>query len=242
VLAHDNLRRSVQDGLTSTHRRQLVHHVVPRLLDEPDGILAKGLPSDAHPFVYWPHLIHYEHRQVTQKAISLVENAIILDTVPGRRAFNYERLARLRYAIGDISGGNEADRTALRVATDDASRIRIHKRLADHSQDPKEAERQIEAGLELLPDGPSLDAGELLVLRAELAISKDDFENAWEDVDRVASWRSGLPANHELFGYLALVTGALLIQDERRQNLPIAEAELGKALKILRAAKETYDV
>ena len=38
------------------------------------------------------------------------------------------------------------------------------------------------------------------------------------------------------------MTGALLIQDERRQNLPIAEAELRKALKILGAAKETYDV
>jgi len=239
---HDFLRTYFQNGLTSTQRRKLVHQVVPWLLDEADGILKKGLPSEANPFVYWPHLIDYEHREVIQKAISLVENAIILDTVPGRRAFNYERLARLRYAIGDISGGNEADRTALRVATDDASRIRIHKRLADHSQDPEEAERQIEAGLELLPDGPSLDAGELLVLRAELAISKDNFEKAWEDVDLVASWRSGLPANHELFGYLALVTGALLIQDERRQNLPIAEAELGKALKILGAAKETYDV
>src|SRR3989454_5633409 len=125
----------------------------------------------------------------------------MLDTVPGRRAFSYDRLARLRYAIGDISGGNEADRTALRFATDDASRIRIHKRLADHSQDPEEAERQIEAGLELLPDGPSLDAGELLVFRAELAISKDNFEKAGGEGDLVARWRPRLPADHELFGY-----------------------------------------
>ncbi|MGQ0796775.1 MAG: tetratricopeptide repeat protein, partial [Methanobacteriota archaeon] len=217
-ILHETLRDYFAQGLSADRRTALVDRVVPQLLTVAREAEANGRPHEA---------------------IAYVGNAAFVDVDRERRLLCLRKLADLRRYVGDIPGAIEAYRTALRDVAEPAERARLLEKIAaclhvaGHFD---EAERTIEEGLRLLPSEPSPEAAWLVFRRADIALTRDDYDRASEEVERLIGWMASLPEDRELWGSLANVRGSIHLDDPKRADYALAYADFQEALRAWEAA------
>jgi len=99
-----------------------------------------------------------------------------------------------------------------------------------------DAEREIHAGIEIVPPAPSLDGGWLLHSRAWIAFKRQDYDRALEEVQRVTEWMSALPRDPALWAYLANLRGLVHVESPRHMDISLAKADFTTAAESYEAA------
>jgi tetratricopeptide (TPR) repeat protein/DNA-binding MarR family transcriptional regulator len=223
-VVHETLRDYFLRGLSAPRREALVDAVVPRLLDAArDAERAGRLPE----------------------AIAYVGNAAFVDVDRARRLLCLGKLADLRRYVGDIPGAIDAHRTALRHVEDPPDRARLLEKVAAclHIEGHlEEAERTIEEGLGLLGSRPSLEAAWLSLRKAEIALTRDDYDGAFAVVEPLVGSMAGLPRDPKLWGALANLRGSIHLDDPKRVDYALAYADFREALEAWEAAGELRGV
>ncbi|MFQ5910626.1 MAG: hypothetical protein ACE5IJ_07910 [Thermoplasmata archaeon] len=218
---HDSLRNYFLQDLPLERKKSIVDRAVPYLLQEAERSQEAG---------EFP------------RALSYVENAVMIEYDPARRLSGLQRVGELRWLAGDHLGAVEAYRLALSDARESSTRARLRERIASSLTDMGEwdqAGEEIERGLQMLPDEPSLEAGWLLYMRAFIKINrKGDFSGALRDVERVMGWLPSLPLDLSLSGLLALRRGDVHLNDPDRIDLAVAKADFQTATNDLEAAED----
>lgn len=212
-VVHETLRDYFRSGLSEERRAALIEAVVPRLLDAARDAETRGRLSEATAYV---------------------GNAAFIETDRERRRLCWRKLADLRRYVGDLPGAIDAYRTALGDAADAGDRARLSEKIAAclHAQGHfEEAESTIEEGLRLLAGHPSVEAAWLLFRRADMALSRDDYDRAFEIVERVIGWMTGLPKDNDLWGSLANLRGSIHLDDPKRADYALAYADFREALR-----------
>lgn len=210
---HESLRNYFQQGLSQERRRALVAAIVPWLLEEAETCAREGRPMDA---------------------IGYLGNALVIEVDPSRRVVTLERIGDLRRIAGDFPGAMEAYRRALLEVTEPPRAAWLHQKLAAAHQaqgNLAEAEREVRAGLDLVPAKPTIEAAWLYVRRAVLASMRQDFPAVAADLERVLGWVAGLPQDPELWGTLANERGLLFLDDTNRLDPTLAKAEFENAIQ-----------
>lgn len=210
---HDTIRTYFQQGLSVERRKVLVDKVVPRLLDEAERLARQGRPQDA---------------------ISYLGNAVAVEVDAARKLSNLQRLGDLRRSAGDYPGAMEAYRTAMRGGLEDTVFARLHQKVAmclEVQGHLDASDGEIERGLSRLPSEPSLEAGWLLYQRASVAYSRQDYETALREIDRVTGWMTGRPKDPDLWGWLTNLRGLIHLYDAKRFDPALAESDFREAIQ-----------
>ena len=212
-VVHETLRDYFRQGLSDERRDALIGSVVPKLLDAARDAETRGRLSDA---------------------IAYVGNAVFVESDRERRTLCLRKLADLRRSIGDLPAAIESYRTALGEIDQPVDRARLLERIAaclqalGHFDD---AESAIEEGLRPLPSQPSLEAAWLSYRRADVAMSREDYDRASGEVERLIGWMAGLPKDYELWASLANLRGFIHMDDPRRQDYALANRDFQEALR-----------
>ena len=212
-VVHETLRDYFRQGLSNERRDALIGAVVPKLLDAAHDAETQGRLSDA---------------------IAYVGNAVFVENDHQRRTRCLRKLADLRRSIGDLPAAIESYRMALGAIDDPIERARLLERVAACLQALGQfegAESAIEEGLRRLPPEPSLEAAWLSYRRADVAMSREDYDKAFGEVERLLGWMAGLPKDYELWGSLANLRGFIHMDDPRRQDYALANREFEEALR-----------
>jgi tetratricopeptide (TPR) repeat protein len=175
-----------------------------------------------------------------EEAITYMGNAVAIETDPVKKASSLEFLAKLRRHIGDFPGAIEEYRAALANVEETTQRARLHRKIAKCLSMQgylEEAESEIDRGLELLPSEPSVEGGWLLFQRAEVAFNRQDFDECYEELQRVLSWTPGLSLDLDLSGSLANLLALIHLEDPSREDPVLAEADLQEAIKAFQASR-----
>ena len=211
-IAHDLLRAYFRQGIPGEREAALVDMVVPWLQDEARRVAREGRPADAI-----PHL----------------ENAVLIEVDQSRLAVTLEHLGNLLEEVGDWKRATDAYRGASREAQETAAKARIMEKVADTlvmQGRLREAEREVEEGLELLPPTPTLEAAWLLRQRAIIAANRSDYDRTLKDLERVTGWMSGLPSDPLLQGSLAYLRAGIHRWHPDRLDLTLARVDYEEAL------------
>src|SRR5256886_3117968 len=86
------------------------------------------------------------------------------------------------------------------------------------------------------PPGTSLDGRLLAYQKADIALTRQDYDTALGEIERVTSWMAGLPPESELWGMLANLRGLVDLEDPRRRDPALARADFLMASETLQAA------
>ncbi|MFQ5911228.1 MAG: tetratricopeptide repeat protein, partial [Thermoplasmata archaeon] len=216
IQTHDFIRSYFRNSLPAERRDSLERKVIRWMVAE-----AKRR-EDEHDY---------------EKAIALLENAVLLDDDHKRRLEHLEKLGRLREIVGDFASSIETYRMALEEAANSDTRAGLHHGIARvlldlHSLE--ETEDEIVKGLELLPAGPSLKAGRLYAVKAHLDLLRGNEDQALQEVERLAGWMQQLPEDQDLSAYLALLRGMVHMSSDSSRRDPAL------ALDDLRAARDGW--
>ncbi len=160
-----------------------------------------------------------------QAAIAYIGNAVAVDSDAARLSSSLRLLGKLRRFAGDYPGAIEAYWAAIRKAEELKDQARLYADLArchTAQANVKEAEQQIQVGLQLLSPKPSLEAAWLLMEKANLDFEKQNYEATREEVEKVTSWLPGLPKDPDLAGYLANLWGLIHLSDPNRADYALA--------------------
>ncbi len=218
LVLHDTLRSYFGRGVSEERAEEIVEKVIPWLRETAQERAEAGSP---------------------EQGIGFVQNAVAIDADPARLISSLEMLGRLRRFVGDHPGAVEAYRSALREATESEVQARLHRKIALAHADQgnlKEAEEEIEAGLALVPREPSLEAAWLYQQRAAVAYDRQDFDLCLRTVERVLAWLPGLPTDDNLYGFLLNLRALVHLDDSRRSDPTLAEADLIEAAEAFERA------
>ncbi|MGI0149570.1 MAG: tetratricopeptide repeat protein, partial [Thermoplasmata archaeon] len=217
---HEAIRTFVRDGLSTARKETLVAHIVPWLLQGSQTALERG---DAH------------------AAISYLANAVAIETYPARRRSNLEQLGDLRRQVGDVPGAMDSYRMVLKGVSEGSERAILRRKVAlclemmGHMQ---EAEDEIDAGWQEIPQEPSLAGGWLAYQKASIAFTRGDYDTALEEVERVLGWMPALSPDPELWGWIANMRGLVYLYDLKREDPSLARADFLAAAAALEEAKQ----
>lgn len=217
---HEAIRTFVRDGLSAERKGALVRKIVPWLLQESQTALGRG---EAH------------------AAVSYLANAVAIDADAVLRRANLERLGDLRRRVGDIPGAMDAYRIALKDVSEGSERAILRRKIAlchEMMGHLEEAEREVESGWREIPLEPSLAGGWLSYQKASIAFTRQDYDTALQEVERVTSWMAGLPGDPELWGWLANMRGLIHLYDSRRMDPALARADFLAAAEALESANQ----
>jgi len=220
-VVHESLRMYFREGLAAERRERFVAHAVPWLLEEADTCVSGGRPLDA---------------------IAYLGNALTIEVSPNRKLSMFERIGDLRRLAGDLQGSVESFRMALRTSDDPRARARFHQKIAivlGLLGELQEAEREVEAGLDLLPTEPSLERAWLLVRRAGIAELRTDYEVLAANVELVLSWMPVLSPDNELWATVANLRGLLHLMDSKRLDFSLAKADFEQAIGAFQVAGDS---
>ena len=218
LVLHDTLRTYFGDGVSRERAEEIVEKVVPWLRETAHDLAEGGSP---------------------EQGIGYVRNAVAVDANPSRLVSSLEVLGRLRRFVGDYPGAIEAYRIALPKAGDREVQARLHQKIAlchCNQGNFEEAEREIDAGLALLPQEPSLEAAWLLQVRAAVAQDQQDFARCLATTEGVLAWLPGLPADPNLNGFLLNLRALVYLFDHSLEDPTLAEADLLDAVKAFEEA------
>ncbi|MEE9593365.1 MAG: AAA family ATPase, partial [Thermoplasmata archaeon] len=218
LVLHDTLRSYFGRGLSQERLEDLTEKIVPWLQTAAEAQAEQGSPEEG---------------------IVFVQNAVAVDSNRSRLVPSLELLGRLRKFVGDSPGAIEAYRTALRHATEGEVQARLHRKIAlSHANQGnfEDAEREIDAGLALLPAGPSLEAAWMNQQRASNAVNRGDYDRCLQTVERVLGWLNQLPEEPNLYGFLLNNRALVHMYDMRREDFPLAQADLEEAEVAFKAA------
>lgn len=216
-MAHEMPRSYFQGGLPLERRNALIDKVVPWLLEEAEGSVEAGNPYDA---------------------VAYVENAAMHEVKPARRSLILERLGELRVLIGDWPGAIEAYRTLLTDAEEPRVKARLHRDIASMLWEMrllKEAEEEIERGLQLLPPESSPEAAWLLTTKGWVHWSAGDVDRYFRALERLETWTPSLPEDFALRGVLAWMRGTSHLMDPSRRDLALARAHFEASIEAFEA-------
>lgn len=217
---HEAIRIFIRDGLSMERKVTLVGKIVPWLLQGSQSALEKG---DGH------------------GAISYLANAVSMEVDLSRRRSNLERLGDLRRQVGDVPGAMDAYRTVLKDVADGSERAILRRKVAlclETMGHLTEAENEIDAGWREIPLEPSLAGGWLGYERASIAFTRQDYDTALREVERVLGWMAALPPESELWGWLANMRGLVYLYDTRRKDPALARADFLAAADALEEANQ----
>src|SRR5256886_12874918 len=89
------------------------------------------------------------------------------------------------------------------------------------------------------PPGTSLDGRLLAYQKADIALTRQDYDTALGEIERVTSWMAGLSPESELWGMLANLRGLVYLEDPRRRDPALARADFLMASETLQAANDS---
>jgi len=217
---HDLLREYFRQALPDERRTHVAEKVIGWLVTEAESAHRTGRSHDA---------------------ISLLENAAGIDVDPRRRLVTLRRLGNFRTHVGDYVGSIETLRTALKDATTPESKADLHMLLASSLRQIwrlDEAMKEIEAGLALLPSGPSPEAAWLLWHRSAVWT---DHARSRADLRTLRDWLPQLPKDPYFEGWLAYWEGQDYFTDPSQPDLVRAEACFREALGKLQSSSDRGD-
>ena len=209
---HDTLRGYFVKGVSRERAEEIAAKVVPWLRSTALDLAERGSPEEG---------------------IGYVQNAVAVEADPARLVSSLELLAGLRRFVGDYPGAVEAYRTALRTSRDRKVQARLRGKIAScqvNQGNLEEADREIDAGLALVPPEPSLEAAWLHYQRAAVCYSRQDYDRCLEIVEQVLGQLPLLPEAPDLYGFLVNVRALVYIDDPRRADYALAQADLTEAL------------
>jgi len=221
LTVHEAIRAFVRDGLPKERKGILVAKIVPWLSQGSQSAVERG---DA------------------PGAISYLGNAVSIEVDPFRRRSNLERLGDLRRRVGDVPGAADAYRMALKDVSVGSERAMLRRKVALCLQlmgHLKEADREIETAWQEIPPEPSLAGGWLAYQKADIALTRQDYDTALGEIERVTSWMAGLSPESELWGMLANLRGLVYLEDPRRRDPALARADFLMASETLQAANDS---
>ncbi|MFQ5883328.1 MAG: tetratricopeptide repeat protein [Candidatus Methylomirabilales bacterium] len=201
VALHDALREYFRRGLPQERKEVLIDRVVLWLLREADKA---------------------EEARQWETALAFLGNALLLDGEASRRGRSLEKIGDLRREVGDSTGAVEAFQQALDLTSEKDIQGRLHRKAA-HCQvlllRPEDAQRRVEAGLQILGMEPSIEAAWLLSIRA-LARFHDlqDYAGAMRDVETALSWLPSLREDLALRAMLESQKGTLHYLDPEQYD------------------------
>lgn len=213
LFLHDTLRSYFGRGVSAERREEIAGKVVPWLRNAAQDLAEGGSP---------------------EQGIVFVQNAVAVDTNPSRLVSSLEVLGRLRKFVGDLPGAIEAYRTALRHAREPDDQARLHRKIAiAHILQGNfdEAEGEIDAGLALLPPEPTLEAAWLNLQKGSIAYRRMDYARCLRIAERLLGWWPHLPEDPDLYGALVNLRALVYIEDARRFDPVLAQADLEEAEK-----------
>jgi len=221
LTVHEAIRAFVRDGLPKERKGILVAKIVPWLAQGSQSAVERGdAPS----------------------AISYLGNAVSIEVDPFRRRSNLELLGDLRRRVGDVPGAADAYRMALKDVSEGSERAILRRKVAlclELMGHLKEAEREIETAWREIPPEPSLAGGWLAYQKADIALTRQDYDTALQEIERVTGWMAGLSPESELWGMLANLRGLVYLEDPRRRDPALARADFLMASEALRAANDS---
>jgi len=220
LTVHEAIRTFVRDGLSKERTGTLVAKIVPWLLQGSHAAVERG---DAH------------------GAISYLGNAVSIEVDPLRRRSNLELLGDLRRRVGDVPGATDAYRMALKDVSEGSERAILRRKLAlclELMGHLREADREIETGWQEIPSEPSLAGGWLAYQKASTSFARQDYDTALHEIERVASWMTGLGQDSELWGLVTNLRGLIFLDDPGRKDPALARADFLAASEAFRAAKD----
>ncbi len=218
LVIHDTLRNYFGKGVSRERSEEIIEKVVPWLRDMAHDLAEGGSP---------------------EQGIGYVQNAVAIDAKPSRLVSSLEVLGRLRRFVGDYPGAIEAYRIALPKAEDRETQARLHQKMAlchSNQGNHEEAEQEIDLGLALLPQEPSLEAAWLHQVRAAVAQDRQEFDRCLAETERVLGWLPDLPDDGNLLGYLLNLRALVYLFDHKRDDPAVAEADLKGAMKAFERA------
>ncbi len=216
-LLHDALRSYFRRGISRERRERMIPLVVDWLRTRAKELTEAGNPHEA---------------------ITYMENALAADDDPTSLISSLRFLGRLRRLVGDYPKAVEAYRMALGITKEAAERARLHRDVARcfvMLGDAGAAEEEIKQGLGLTPPLPSLEAGWLYYLQAQVSFQRQDFDKSLEEVERVRSWLPSLPEDLDLKGSLANTWGLIHYEDPGRMDPTVAKEAFWEAIEAWQA-------
>jgi len=211
-VVHDALRSYFQGSLPAERRASIASEVARWLSGKSDEAKAQGRPHEA---------------------VAYLGNAAVVEVDPGRRGSILAKLGDLRRLVGDYPGAIEAYRAGARDASDRAAVARLHAKIAvclENLGQLGQAVEEIDKGLSLVPQEPSLEAAWLLYQRASVAYAREDYGRALAGIEQVTSWMVGLPRDEELWGFLSNLRGLIHFYDHERLDFSLAQADFQEAV------------
>lgn len=224
ITVHEAIRAFVRDGLSTERKAALVAKIVPWLSQGSQTALESG---DA------------------RTAISYLANAVSIEVDALRRRSNQERLGDLRRRIGDVPGAMDAYRTALKEVPAGSDRAILRRKIGlclEMMGHLNEAEREIDVGTREIPQEPSVAGGWLAYQKASIAFTRQDYDTAIGEIERVAGWLTGLPRDAELWGALTNLRGLIYLYDPRRKDPSLARADFLEASEALQAVNNPREL
>ncbi len=218
LVLHATLRSYFGRGVSRERAEEIVEKVVPWLREAAHELAEGGNP---------------------EQGIGYVQNAVSIDSKPSRLVSSRELLGRLRRFVGDYPGAIEAYRKALREAGERKVQARLHQKIAlcqANQGNLSEAEKEIDAGLALLPQEPSLDAAWLHQERAAIAYDRQDFDSCLTTAEGLLRWLPSLPEDPNLNGFLLNLRALVHLYDYSRADATLAEADLEDAVRAFEKA------
>lgn len=216
LVLHDFLRDYFRNSLAFERRAALASMAATWLVQEAEALVGTGRVDEAIP---------------------RVENAVAIEPdEPGRLA-NLDRLGKLRRSVGDYEGAVETYGVVLSGAKDVQLKARTHRRLGDCLRILgrfEEAQREIQKGLALLPQDPSIDAALLLLIMALVKGWSERFNEANEALDRVDAWSQELSGDTMFRIRRAQVMAVHCIANPQRRDF-------ANALEFAREAIELHE-
>lgn len=216
---HDFLRDYFSKSLSFDRRTDLSARAAAWLAEEADRLLVD---------------------RATEEAITVMENAVAVESAEGRRAAYNRQLAYLRETLGDWPRALEAYRLALPGFTDPLERATIQQRISYNLRIQgrfEEGRREIEAGLASLPSGPSVEAALLLLSRVVDEAWRGRREESIQTLNQVGEWLPNLPRDPLINFWWRDLMAVVTLEGASRGDLEEALGYVREAIEIYEGGK-----
>ena len=203
---HDTLKDYFQQSLAADRRNSLSAKIVAWLLEQGEEATRRGEP---------------------QEAVGYLKNAAKLEQNRPRWGSVMERLGEMHLLLSQNASAERAFRTALQEATEPRVQARLHRRIGqalEYESWFDEADREIDAGLALLPDERSPEAFALVTRRADIAVYQREFDRGEEALQRAAVIADQL-SDDEMRAEVAMRRADLRVWDAKRFDFAAVETD-----------------
>lgn len=220
---HDTLKEYFQQTLAPERKRVVATKAVAWLSDQAERAAELGHPHEA---------------------VTYLGNAAKLELDRSRWASIMERIGDQRHLMIHLTEAERAFRAALGETAEPRARARLHEKLGHALELSKgrldEADREVDAGLALLPEDPTPEAVLLLLRRADIALLRRDFDRDDEALRRAGDIADLLPSEEVLRGWVALSRVRLRNADPKRFDVAATEADCRTAIDAFRSARDEW--